>query len=267
MSREKIAIVFYFLLGIQLSYAQVRQPPKEKNGLDDKYALPPASPFNTSNKNKSENSSEVTIKNTVKYCPTLLLRQKTGFFYERKIGDAVSLTLGVGKAFGKDIIEAEGMDAFSLRNNIPGSAAPGIVIKYAEYAGSSPFFAVGLKLFYFGEAFNGAYVDLSYKHERMDYTVGEQISSYKVTGAKDASYTMNGFNFGLGFEAVSGKKNNITHDFNMGFGFKNYMCTEFKEYQVPSGYSTTKEYRRSAAEIQLRVAPAMNISYSIGFGF
>ena len=77
--RSRIFIGF-----LSLNFFVTAQVVNERdNELDKKYTPPQNSIFNNLNvkNNQSSSGREVEIKNAIKFCPTLLLRQKVAFFY------------------------------------------------------------------------------------------------------------------------------------------------------------------------------------------
>lgn len=268
MKALRILIFISAVFSCSMAFSQTVVPGRD-NEFDKKYSPPPNSIFNKTNKknNESSGSSEITIKNSIKFSPTMLARQKVGFFYERSITDGFSATFGLGKAFGRDFIEAVGMDAFTLEDYSSNTATPGSLLQ-GTYNSSSPFLSAGLRLYYSGETFDGGYVDLFYRHESTEYIIGNQLDGYRVEGSRIAEFKMNSFNFGFGFSGVSGNKGNITHDFFMSMGIRMYQYTKYDRLDVPTVTGSTETiYRYGGTSLTARVAPSVNICYSIGFGF
>jgi hypothetical protein len=254
-----------------VSFSQTVVPDKD-NEYDKKYTPPQSSIFNNLNKKNKESSgsSDIDFKNSLRFSPTLLFRQKVGFFYEREITDGFSVTFGLGKAFGRDVIEALGMEVFSLEDYTPNTASAGSLLNQSEYYGSSPFVNIGLRLYYSGETFDGGYIDLFYRNEKTTYTIANQIDGYRVEGSRIAEFKMSSFNCGFGFSGASGKNNNITHDFFVSMGIRLYQYTKYDRVEIPaqySYYSSETIYRATNSTLSARLAPAVNISYALGFGF
>lgn len=251
-------------------FADGQTSPQKDNGFDEKYSPAQNSIFNnTRKKNQDSPSGSIDIKNSIKFCPTMLFRQKAVFFYEREITSGLAVNVGLGKAFGKDVIESLFFDEFST-NSVPYTLSPGEMLVNGEHDGSSPFLSVGLRLYYSGSTFDGGFIDIGYRRETMNYMLPATINSNRVEGSRSASFKMNGFSFGYGYTAITGNKNNITHEFFMNFGIKLFEYTKFDEIQVVSSTnygSTETVYRKTSTTLPARIAPAVNMGYSFGFGF
>jgi hypothetical protein len=236
--------------------------------LDKKYTPGQNSIFNELHKkNTAPSSSNAEIKNTIKFCPTLVFRQKVVFFYEREIAKGFSFHTGIGKAFGADVFEQFYFNAFSGQA-APNTLYPGLIFTNSNYSGSSVFFSAGIKVYFSGTTFDGGYIDLHYRHERMDYLLKPLVDGNRVDGANDVSFNMNSFTCGFGYALLGGKNNNITHDLFMNFGIKFFKYTQFDQLQIPSVYGNTEDiYRRSNLELTARILPSFSIGYMLGFGF
>lgn len=254
------------------SFGQTVVPAKD-NEFDKKYTPAQSSIFNNLNRKNKENpsgGSSIDIKNSIKFSPTMLLRQKIGFFYERQVAEGFSVEFGLGKAFGRDVIEIVGLEAFTLDEEDANSAGAGLILNSGEYSGSSPLVHAGLRLYYSGESFDGGYINLFYRFERLSYTLPATMNDLRVEGSRQADFRMNSFNCGFGYSTVSGIKSNITHDFFISIGIRMYEYTKFEEAEVPlfgSYYSSERIYRATTSTNTVRLAPSINISYSLGFGF
>ncbi|MBA2610597.1 MAG: hypothetical protein H0U95_01410 [Bacteroidetes bacterium] len=234
------------------------------NEFDKKYTPAQNSLFNELNpKNKTSNSyTSVEIKNSIKFCPTQIFRQKVTFFYEVQINRGLSFNFGLGKAFGVDVFEQFFFDGLSDQYE-PNVLLPGDLLMNSRYNGSSPIVSTGMRIYYSGKAFDGGFVDLNYRYSRMDYILKPEVSGRRIEGSQSMSFKMNSFSFGFGHTFVTGHKNNITHEIFMNLGIKLFKYPKYD--QVESMYETY--YRRSSAELNGRILPSFNMGYVFGFGF
>lgn len=243
------------------------------NELDKKYTPPLNSIFNNLNAktNKSSSGNDVEIKNAIKFCPTLVLRQKVVFFYEREITKGFSINAGLGKAFGEDVFEKTFFDEFSLADNYEGKyLSAGALLENSKRDDSSPLISIGFRIYFSGKSFDGGFVDFNYRNERVDYVLNSTtVNSYRIEGSNRASFKINAFSFGFGHTFVGGQKNNITHELFLNFGIKLIKFPEYKKFDnVVSQFGNTETvYRRTAAEVSARILPAFNMGYVFGFGF
>lgn len=265
--RSRLYIGFLFL-----NFFIVAQVTNQRdNELDKKYTPPQSSLFNNLNikNNQSSSGSDVLIKNVIKFCPTLLFRQKFVFFYEREVAKGFSINAGLGKAFGEDPFEKAFL-SLSSNDSKNKQLSAFDLLGSAKFDNSSLFISVGFRLYYSGKSFDGGFVDFNYRNERVDYLLNPTISGYRVEGSTKASFKISAFSFGFGHTFVGGQKNNITHELFMNFGIK---IIKFPEYERVdnivspiTGYSETV-YQRTTAEITARILPSINLGYVFGFGF
>lgn len=233
------------------------------NDLDQKYTPNTNSVFNTAF-TKGSGSSGVDIRNSLKFCPTFVIRQKLVFFYERSLGKGLALHFGAGKAFGTDIVQNAGFLLTTFE--APRTLSPNDIITYSDYTSSSMMISVGPKLYFSGDNFDGSYIELYYRRERMNYTLKDRVHGFPIEGGYEAVFKMNAFGFGYGFHSVTGAHDNITHDFFMQFGMKLFQFSEFTEETSSSSISSTY-YSKSNLLVPVRMVPAINVGYSFGFGF
>jgi hypothetical protein len=237
------------------------------NEFDKKYTPAPNSFFNElTPKNKSSNSyTSVEIKNSIKFCPTQIFRQKVTFFYEVQLNRGLSFNFGLGKAFGVDVFEQFFFEGFSSQYE-PKVLLPGDILMNSRYNGSSPAVSTGMRIYFSGKAFDGGFVDLNYMYSRMDYILKPEINSRRIEGSPNVSFKMNSFSFGFGHTSVTGHKNNITHELFMNFGIKLFKYPKYDEIESTSTIYETY-YRRTSIELDGRILPAFNMGYVFGFGF
>jgi hypothetical protein len=235
------------------------------NELDKKYAPNTNSTFNNlaSKSKDSYSSSDITIKTAIKFCPTMLARQKAFFLIERKIAGGASIIAGVGKAFGND-----GIQSFYLaelaETRSPQSLSPGTILLNSSYSGSSPLISGTLRLYYNGNVFGDGYVDFTFRQEKMRYDLSSTVDGYQVYGSRTASFNMLAYYFGWGYSWVSGNNNNFTHDIYMQTGIKSFQITKYVENQTTFNSTT---YAWSPNTIAAKIFPAINIGYVFGVGF
>ena len=111
---RSFCIIFFALA---LAVVDVNGQTAPVNELDPKYTPNSTSPFSRQrNKRGQYEETEVTIKNAIKFCPTMLIRQKAAFFYERKIIEGFSINVGIGKAFGPDFIQNNYFTSYKAQN-------------------------------------------------------------------------------------------------------------------------------------------------------
>lgn len=266
--RSRLYIGFLFL-----NFFIVAQVTNQRdNELDKKYTPPQSSLFNNLNikNNQSSSGSDVLIKNAIKFCPTLLFRQKVGFFFEREITNGFSINAGLGKAFGEDIFEKAFL-SFSSDESENKQLSAGDLLSSAQYDNSSPFISVGFRLYYSGKSFDGGFVEFNYRNDRVDYLLNPTtIDDYNIEGSTKASFKISAFSFGFGHTFVGGQKNNITHELFMNFGIK---IIKFPEYERVDNFvspitgNSETVYQRTTAEITARILPSINLGYVFGFGF
>jgi len=226
--------------------------------------------FNDLGKKKNENNSyaaDVEIKNSVGFCPTMLLRQKVFFIYEYAPHDIVILDFGLGKAFGNDLIQSTYFSAFSDYSGDKYLQA-GEIMDNSTYLGSGMLVHAGVKLFFDGTAFDGSFFEFYYRHEKMEYRLNPTVSGYRIENGNTAEFTMNALAFGYGYKGVTGSRNQFTHEFYMNCGIKNFTYTQFNQivHSAATGYSELA-YQRTAQEAKTRILPSFNMGYIFGFGW
>lgn len=261
-----IFIVALLFIGFK-GQSQVIVPEKD-NEFDKKYTPGQNSIFNNLNKKKSEsNSGDIEIKNSIKFCPTMIFRQKVGFFYEREILKGIAINFGLGKAFGEDVFEQLFLSTFSELYT-PNTITAGDLLVNATHDGGSPFIQSGLRLYYSGNIFEDGYVEISHRFEKMDYILDPKVDGYRVEGSRNISFKMNAFSFGFGHTFVGGSKNNITHDLFVNFGMKLYTYPQYDRIEISNPFGSSETvYRRTSFELSARILPAINFGYAFGFGF
>jgi hypothetical protein len=239
-------------------HSQVTEPE-----LDKKYTPNESSIFNTLLKrNESSSSPEITFYNSLRFCPTMLIRQRIGILYERKIFDGLSLGIGAAKIFGNDVFEnanlaLQGLDEQKVLD-------PNTMFANSVFSPVRPLLMGSLRLYFGSNAFDGSYIELTYKNQKLDYALNSTINTYKVDSDNVVHMNMNGYTFGYGYSWTGGKKNKITHDFFFNVGIKLVNYTRFELVNVNSFVSM---YKRTNEEVTMRILPSVNIGYSFGFGF
>lgn len=236
--------------------------------LDKKYTPNENSPFNLAQikRDGGITEPEITFANSLKYCPTMLIRRKLYFSYERRLFKPLTLTIGAGKAFGGDFIQgtylgAEGLLGGSSNNVVDLST----LYVYSNYYDSGFLLSAGLRLYFSGIAFDEGFVEFFYRHETLDYLLENNVSGYPVIGDNRLEYNMNSFSLGYGYQFTSGKKNKFTHEFALNTGYKFFTYTQFDK--ISTSGSSPYKIVRSNNVISAKLFPTINLSYSLGFGF
>jgi hypothetical protein len=263
----KLITLCSFLFGSSITFAQDKQ--QAEGDQDKKYTPNPSSIFNSMNKKREDGgSSDIIIKNMFSYCPTALFRQKAMFFYQRDMGQGIVVNLGLGKAFGDDVLQQILLAAKSLGADNT-SLTPYDMLDNSTYYSSTPYYYFGMRYYFSGNAFEDGFVDLAYRHESMEYLLNPTINSTRVAGSNSVNFKMNAFSFGYGYTILTGRKNNFSHEFFINFGIKYFKYTNFEtvKYQNPLTQTAEDVYVKSVFEKSLIIYPAINMGYSFGFGF
>jgi hypothetical protein len=241
-------------------------PPSE---LDTKYTPNESSPFSKQRNKKGEYEvTEVTIRNAIKFAPTLLIRQKAAIFYERRIVEGLALNVGIGKAFGVDFLQNNYFTSYKTQTETT-RMGPTTLLQNSEYYGSSLLLMAGMRFYFSGIAFDGGYFEFNYRRENLRYQLNPRVYNFRIEGSTIADFQMNNFNFGFGISNVTGSKKNMTHEFYMMFGIKNFLMTRYElvDNSFFTGQAGDYVYRRSPSTQQARIIPAIHIGYAFGFGF
>lgn len=260
------AAIYLLVLALTFSAGRMVAQSTSPSDLDQKYTPNDASPFNKTNKKKSNvSSSSVEIKNAFKFSPTLLFRQKVGFFYEREIVSGLSLYLGVGKAFGTDFLQ--NVYLLNFINSIPDDKVldPSTLMRESEFYSSKLFFQPGLRVYFSGETFDGGFFEVNMRRETISYQVKPRLESFRIEGVPIVDWSMWNFNFGFGATNVTGNRKRMVHEFYMLIGVKNFLYNrlELTDYTQTQG---TSIYRYTGGTMRVRIIPSFNIGYSLGFG-
>lgn len=267
MPLKIVFIIVCLRLNVFLSVAQIIVPQRD-NEYDKKYTPAQNSVFSNLNK-KNDRPSQfgISIKNAVKLNPTLLSRQKIGFYYERAVYKGISMYAGVGKAFGNDIWQ---QIAFTIKSGFrtSGILSPSDALNYSEYAGSSALLSVGAKVYLSGEVFGDTFISFNYMHEQLDFRLNEIIYDRPVQGSREVSFVMNAFSCGFGYIFLGGAKENVIHEIYFNVGGKLFDISKFErvDFNPPVG-SSVGYYRKSSGVLEANITPAVSIGYIIGVGF
>ncbi len=269
METKNYKTLFFTIASVIYSVVGYAQETENANELDKKYSPNSASIFNNTQKKSGENfqTTETDVKNVIKFSPTLLLRQRVALVYERKIAENILFNIGVGKPFGNDVFQQAFFSLSSL-DELGSALHPHSVLKQSTYWGSMPLASSGIKFYFSGTAFDEAYIDFNYRWERMDFLLNSIVDARRVDGENDVKFKMNAFNFGFGYTAITGSRNNFIHDFFINFGLKTFRYTTFDLITV-KGTNGANEivFKKTGNETKARIVPALNIGYSFGFGF
>ena len=270
MKRIPFISLFLLLFYCTHFFAQNELP---KNDLDSKYTPNPSSIFNNLvKKSYDENSyTEIEFKQLVKFCPTMLARQKVCFFYEREIVKGFVGTAGIGKAFGRDVFQ-NGFFTLNLSSfSNPLLLSPQDALSNCSYLNSWPLLFVGGKIYFSGTSFDEVFFEFNYKNERMNYVLSPTIQSARIDGEDDITFKMNAYSIGFGFTVVGGNKSNVVHELFFNVGLKTFKFTEYDLLSIPNPVSISPKndlvYRKTDSFAKTRIIPTLNIGYSFGFGW
>ena len=263
LTRHIYALIFVLISGFVLG-----QTVLPKNELDDKYTPNASSMFNNLVKKAYDENAyvEIEFKNVARFCPTMLIREKVFFAYERTLYKGLVGVAGIGKAFGKDVLQNSYFAIFSNSDNNILNPNQGTI---GTYLGSMPLLHAGIKIYFSGTAFEDAFFELNYRRERMDYLLPPIVNGNSVDGENDIQFKMNAFSIGFGFTSVGGEKSNIVHDFYINFGLKSFNYNQYDLVSVINPVNAKLEnfYRKSDTYAKTRIVPSLNIGYAFGFGW
>lgn len=261
-------LIFILIFCYTALSSQTQLPPNE---LDNKYTPNGSSIFNNAVKKSYDKNSydEIEFIQVVKYCPTMLARQKVCFLYERSFAKGFVATGGLGKAFGRDIFQdgffVLGLSRFSNNSVL----SPEDALSNSTYLSSRPLVQLGAKYYFNNVSFEEAYFEINYRRERMTYLLEPTINSIRVDGENDVVFKMNGFSMGFGITILGGTKNNIVNELFLNFGIKTIRFTQYDALSVLNPISNRNDliYRRTNEYLNTRIVPTINVGYSIGFGW
>jgi hypothetical protein len=202
------------------------------------------------------------FKNSIKICPTMLIRQKAILFYERTLNDPITLHIGIGKAFGEDFFQDVGLSLGSFDDN--DVLDPSVMVLNSDYYDSGVLLSAGARIYFNETAFEEGYIDFFYRRESMSYRMASKQNGIRVEGSTIAEFRMSAFYFGFGYGWVGGSNSNFTHDIYFNFGLKQFSVPKYVKNQSANG---EQYYRRSSETISVRLLPALNVGYIFGIGF
>jgi hypothetical protein len=260
--------IFLFVFSLSVGKAQTDLP---KNELDTKYTPNASSMFNNLvKKSYDENSyTEIEFKDMVNYSPTMLVREKIFFVYERDVYKGIALTAGLGKAFGKDFVQ-NAWHTLNISNFSDITVlSPQQALSNCSYLGSGPLMQLGSKIYFSGTTFDEAFFEFNYRYEKINYLLNTPIDNRRIDGENDLSFKMSGFSFGFGYTTVTGEKSNLVHEFYINFGLKTFKFTHYDLLSVKNPVTDKSEliYRKADDFLSTRILPSMNIGYAFGFGW
>lgn len=245
-------------------YSQDKQVVTD-NEQDKKYTPNASSIFNNLNKAKESGSSSTTIKNLVKFCPTMILRQKVMFYYERQLMDNFTINFGVGKAFGDDFLQRSFFVSKELSDD-GNKLSSYVLLSNSKFDKSTPYLYGGARIYFSSTTFDEGFIEVAYRNENLEYLLNTEVNGYRVDGSNRAKFKMNAFSFGYGFIEMVGPKNNFCHELYINFGIKYFRYTQFDK--VPTSVVNSQYvYQKTNLEQKVRVLPAINVGYCFGFGF
>lgn len=240
-----------------------------ENEADKKYTPNPNSIFNNLSKKNSDNgggSDDITFRNSIGVCPTMIARQKVFVSGAFDLGHGICLNPGIGKSFGRDYLESAFLSIFSFGDYDDKVITAGALFtnSNASFNGSSPLLSLAARVYFSGKTFDGGYIDFTYRYERTNYRLNSVVNGIAVSGGNDLRFTMNGAYFTAGSTLVSNK---FTHDFYVSLGIKFLSYTRYDKVSYTTGYNSYYEYVRSNATLAGRIFPAISMGYIFGFGF
>ena len=148
MKKNYSLIPLTFLLTLQ--GLLTAQNTKGNNELDNKYSPSENSIFNSLHKKRNNSNSvaeAIDLENAVNFTPTMLLRRKIFFNYERKVGDDFVVSLGLGKALGGDFFQEGGdLSVIDEDPDIRNTFVAYQIYSHSTYSGSSPLLFAGVNL-------------------------------------------------------------------------------------------------------------------------
>ncbi len=265
-------LTFSFILLTSLmgsfSYAQSSITESE---LDKKYTPNESSVFNNlraKNNGPADRVTEVTFRNNIKFCPTILLRQKLFLNYEIKAYDGIAFALGFGKSFGNDYFQSLNIATQSFNSNSDLVLNPDEILLNSTFASSDFLLHGGVKIYYSGKAFDGGYMEFNYRREKIDYTLFPNINGIKIDGDNLAEFKMRAYTFGYGYSWISGNNGKVSQDFFINIGIKLFNYSKFERIETNTGsLSSSYAYTASGETANFKIIPSVNIGYSFGFGF
>lgn len=265
MRKISTHLILFFLFSAVFVSAQQPVIRESENEFDQKYTPAKGSIFNDLGvtRNSKSSESEVNIKNSIKFIPTAMFRQKILFTYQREIYKGFSAGLVLGKAFGRDYIQELGLELFDT-NFDSDILSTGNMVSGAKYDGSSPWVGLNLRVYFSGKSFDGVYVEFNYSNERIDYVLDPQVDGYDVKGVRNAEIKMNALGLTFGGTYTT---SHFSHELWFTTGIKLFKATQFVRYTPPNstGYSSQYFYK-SGIENEILV-PTFSFGYAMGFGF
>lgn len=271
MAARHNSFILALALCLNAFFMQAQQPETApKNELDNKYTPNASSIFNTMKKSGdgiSPSNVDITFKQGIKFYPFTLFRQKVYMSYEREIVKGFAVDLGVGKSFGNDLLQnvfLTSLSSFDVNNVL----TPENALGNSTYNGSWPLLSGGVKIYFTGNTFEEAFMEVNYRYEKTNYLLNTTIDGNRIDGENDLVFNMQAFNVGFGYTGVSGSKNNFIHQFYLNFGAKLFNYTRYDQQSVKKFNGSGNEviYVKSAETLSVRIIPAVNIGYCFGFG-
>jgi hypothetical protein len=229
--------------------------------MDNKYTPNQSSIFNNLYRKNSDLTSGYAA-NYIKFYPLALLRQKVLLSYQRSVVNGLAVELGLGKAFGTDIFQVGNLALF--HDLFENSLSPGQIFSNSKYSSSTPFLMLAAKMYYSGKAPDDGYIEVSIRREKLSYLLNNTVDGWPVFGSQVASFKMTALTVGIGYTTGTGDTKRITHDFFVNVGIKFFSYSRFEQVADANNQIT---YVKSSSDASARVMPAINMGYSLGFGF
>jgi hypothetical protein len=265
----KFIILFSLLSQLIVSDASAQQISQDSE-LDKKYTPNENSIFNNLRKKNSNStfSSEVCdFENAVYFTPSMLLRKKVYFCYERKMSDFFMFGAGLGKAFDSDFLQELG-GFFSSTNDFYSNDVLNAydIYKNSTYTSSSPLLQLDIR-YYPEKVFEEAFAELSYRFETMRYMLNDAIVLTPASSSREVIFTMQSLTIGYGYAWLAGKNKKMVNKFFMNAGVKYIKYPRFDNTNQRTYNYLGDVYERNETEFKTNIFLTINIGYSFGFGF
>jgi hypothetical protein len=204
------------------------------------------------------------LKNRIKFYPTMLIRVKPFFAYERTLRKHMSIQLGIGKAFGKDVFLESN---FNINRGPSGNfLSPAELLSYAKYYNSTPLITGGIKI-PFRNGYDENYITVSYLFEKINYELNSGSQIVVFYDPKLTSFVMNGVNASFGHTFIRGKNKHIIHEIFISANVSGYRISTFEAFNpYPLLHTNILYYKKAEGNIN-KILYGFSFGYIFGFGF
>ena len=244
----------FFVFGILCSIIANAQQNQQQygSGNNGQYV------YYTAHSKRTDNISQ--YRQLLKVCPLWLLEGNVPIFYERKVGNKVTIEPSVGLTFNNYVWEV-----FEQGGVYNGGAIP-VSTRYYK-----PSFSAGVALkFYPSGAFNGFYISpelryRNYQSQALNNTVTNNpgTPSTNPSNYSQESLTFTDFKFVFGYMTFIGDV--VPIEFFWGLGARQRNETRFYDNtSINNGYGTTVNYGLITYN---KFVPVFSTGIKIGIGF